>query len=369
MLQRAKFGIIGLILVVGVVALVPLFFKDIGGKGAFWKNLGASKQAGVAASASGGASEQLGSYNGKPVMRSDLQSGEKLKLFEAETQTYGAMEEIVIQRYITDFFEDYKTKNNLADAFAAQREYFKDKIAVNEAEVKKLLDENKDNPNLLRIPEAERGNQVRQYLESNARRAAMKDFVDSAKRKGDIVITAARPVEPRLNVTEGDNIAAGAKDAKVTIVEFADYQCPFCARMIPTLKEVLKKYEGKVKWVYRDFPLREIHPEAMPAAIAANCAGAQGKYWEMHDKLFEKYQSLSSALYTQSANELGLDSGKFEACLKDPKQAEEVMRDLADGTQLGVNGTPTYFVNGRKMGNGGDLREFSRVIDEELASM
>lgn len=367
MLNRFKFGVIAVLLVVGVVALIPLFFKDVGGKFDFWRKQG---QVAVSAAAnSSGDSGALGTYGDKTVSRNDLNSSEKLKLFEAETQVYNAVEDIVVQRYINGFFEDFQKKNNLPDSFAAQREYFKDKVSVSEEEIKKLLDENKDNPNLQRIPEAERVNQVRQYLEGNARRTALRDFVDAARRRGDIKMTMPRPVEPRLEVADGGNASYGPVDAKVTIVEFADYQCPFCARMVPTLREVVKKYEGKVRWVYRDFPLREIHPEAMPAALAAQCAGDQGKYYEMHDKLFENYQQLNAALYTRLGTELGLDMNKYNECIKSGKHNDEIMRDYADGSQLGVNGTPSYFINGRKMGNGGDIKEFSRIIDEELARM
>jgi protein-disulfide isomerase len=159
----------------------------------------------------------------------------------------------------------------------------------------------------------------------------------------------------------------GSKDAKVTIVEFADYQCPFCARFVPTMKQILKKYDGKVKWVYRDFPLREIHPEAAPAAVAARCAGQQGKFWEAHGYLFDNLQSLSASLYEKMGGELGLEKTKFEACLKDPAVAAAVTEDQNDGSKYGVQGTPTYFVNGRKAP--GDEREMTRIIEEELAKL
>lgn len=369
MLNRFKFGVIGILLVVAIVALVPLFFKDVGGKFNFWKKSAVVQSGSATAGAAPAAAGSVGSYGSKQVARESLSSNEKMKLFEAENQVYNAIEQIVVERYIADFFEEYAKSNKLPDSFAAQREFFKDKVTVSEAEVQKLLFENKDNPNLQKVPEAERAGQVRQYLEGNARRTALRDFVEAAKRQGEIVVSVPKPVEPRLELTDGGNSFLGPKDAKVTIVEFADYQCPFCARMLPTLHEVMKKYEGKVRWVYRDFPLREIHPEALPAAIAASCAGAQGKYFDMHGKLFDNHQNLNSALYTKLATEIGLDMAKFETCKNDPKVSEEVITDLNEGQAAGVQGTPSYYVNGRKMGNGGDLKEFSRVIDEELARM
>lgn len=371
MFQRAKFGVITVIVIAALVALVPLFFKDVRSHFSSSKFTKSEPAASAPASAGGaavGAGETLGFTEGTGVARSELTSGERIKLYEAENAFYNAVEDVVTQRYLNNYFSAYAKKKNLADTMAGQNDFFKDRVNVSDVEVKRLLDENKDNPNLQRIPEAERLVQVRQYLEGNARRTALRSFVEEAKQRGEIKVAMAKPVEPRLEVSDAGNPGLGPKDAKITIVEFADFQCPFCARMVPTLKDVVKKYDGKVRWVYRDFPLREIHPEALPSAIAASCAGEQGKYFEMHNKLFENYQGLNNDLYVRLAKELGLDSAKFETCRKDSKIADEVMRDQADGTQLGVNGTPTYFVNGRKMG-GGDINEFSRVIEEELAKM
>lgn len=310
----------------------------------------------------------LGTISGKDVLKSELDSGEKIKLYEAENAYYKALEDVMTQRYLTNFFEKHRKDKNLPDVMAAQNEFFKDKVNVTDAEVQRLIAENKDNPNLQKLSESERNAQVKQYLEGNAKRAAIQQFVEEAKRRNEIKVALEKPIEPRLEVSDANNPSLGAKDAKVTIVEFADFQCPFCARMVPTLKELVKKYEGKVRWVYRDFPLTEIHPEAIPAAAAASCAGQQGKYFEMHHKLFDNYKDLGNSLYTKTAKELGLDEAAFETCRKDPKVVEEIMRDQADGAKLGVNGTPTYFVNGRKMG-GADVNEFSRIIDEELSKI
>jgi protein-disulfide isomerase len=194
-----------------------------------------------------------------------------------------------------------------------------------------------------------------------------RELIDEAKASGAIRVAVRRPREPKLEVDDGGNFFVGPKDAKVTIVEFADFQCPFCARMVPTLNRIVKKYEGKVRWVYRDFPLREIHPEALPAAVAANCAGTQGKYFEMHHALFDNYQRLGSQLYKDLAAKIGLDAGKFDECMKDPKAENEVLKDAQEGQNLGINGTPAYFVNGRKLGGAVNEAEFSRLIDEELA--
>ncbi|MEY4065286.1 MAG: hypothetical protein RIR26_1494, partial [Pseudomonadota bacterium] len=296
----------------GLLGLVPLFTLDSGrlaGRVVLTPQL--ETQAVAAAPLGAGATDAsaLGSFSGVQVMRSQLSGGEAQKLYEAEMQVFSAAEQILVQRYIASFFEKMKEERKLSSAEEAQASYFAAKVAVSPAEVERFLNENKDNPALQRIPADQRAPQVKNYLEGKAREGAFRSLVDEAKNSGAIRVAVKRPAEPKLDVTDGGNYFMGSKDAKVTIVEFADYQCPFCARMVPTLAEVVKEYEGKVRWVYRDFPLREIHPEALPAAVAANCAGAQGKYFDMHHALFENHQRLGAPLYRELAGKIGLDLG------------------------------------------------------------
>jgi protein-disulfide isomerase len=350
----------------GLLGLVPLFTLDkerISSRIPFVSQ-GSSEAIAAPASGDGAA---LGSFGNTQVQRNQLNGNEAQKLYEAEMQVYTAAEQILVQRYITGFFEKMKTERKLASAEEAQAAYFSERVKLPPGEVEKFLEENKDNPALQRIPQDQRAPQVRNYLEGRAREGAFRELVDEAKNSGTIRVALRRPLEPKLDVDDGGNYFVGPKDAKVTIVEFADFQCPFCARMVPTLNEIVKKYEGKVRWVYRDFPLREIHPEALPSAVAANCAGAQGKYFEMHHALFENYQRLGAPLYKELAGKIGIDSSKFEACLKDPKMENEVLKDAQEGQNLGINGTPAYFVNGRKLGGAVDKNEFSRLIESELA--
>lgn len=170
----------------------------------------------------------------------------------------------------------------------------------------------------------------------------------------------------RLDVSVDDDPSIGPEDAPVTIVEFSDYQCPFCARAEPTIEQVLKEYEGKVRLVYRDFPL-SFHQNAQKAAEATECADEQGKFWEYHDKLFENQDALDVNNLKQYAKDLGLDSSKFDNCLDSGKYTEEVQKDLADGQSLGVSGTPAFFINGRLVSGAQPFSAFKQVIDGELA--
>ena len=174
---------------------------------------------------------------------------------------------------------------------------------------------------------------------------------------------------PRVEVSTDDDPALGPADAPVTIVAFSDYQCPFCGRAERTMKRVLENYKGKVRYVFRDFPL-SFHQHAMDAAQAAGCVyelGGTDSYWAYHDKLFENQRSLDKDSLAKFAKEVGVDEAKFKECLESGRRQAEVEKDLADGQRLGVSGTPAFFVNGRLISGAQPYESFQEVIDDELA--
>lgn len=157
--------------------------------------------------------------------------------------------------------------------------------------------------------------------------------------------TTAQMLDKELEI--GDAPLKGDKNARVTIMEFSDYQCPFCRRhAVNTLPHIDKEYiaTGKVRYIFRDFPLESIHKYAQKAAEAAHCAGEQGKYWEMHDKLFDNQKALSSENFTKYAKSIGLKTSSFKKCLDSGKFAETVNKNLTEGQQLGISGTPTLLL-------------------------
>jgi protein-disulfide isomerase len=156
----------------------------------------------------------------------------------------------------------------------------------------------------------------------------------------------------------------GAADAPVTIALFTDFQCPYCARILPLLNQVLEKYQGKVKLVFKNFPL-STHQFARKAAAAALAAGKQGKFWELHDRLFQNYNRLNDQVVQEQAKELGLDLQKFDKDMADPQIMQVINQDLQDGAKAGVRGTPTLFVNGSLLRNT-NLEGFQAAIDKEL---
>jgi len=174
--------------------------------------------------------------------------------------------------------------------------------------------------------------------------------------------------EPKVEASADDDPVKGDKNAPVTIVEFSDFECPFCGRWFQqTFPAIDEKYikTGKVKLVYRDFPLN-FHQQAQKAAEASECADEQGKFWPMHDKLFNEGVQGGVEGFKKYAKDLGLDTGKFNKCLDSGQMASEIKRDLADGSRYGVSGTPGFFINGVKVVGAQPFQVFEQVIEAEL---
>jgi protein-disulfide isomerase len=204
------------------------------------------------------------------------------------------------------------------------------------------------------------------------------------KLESKILKNRQAPAQPDLQpirVSIDDDPIRGDQDAPITIVEFSDFQCPFCARFqIQTLPLILEQYvyTGKVKFVYRDFPIQNSHPNAMPAAVASECAHEQDKYWQYHDALFEnqgvwnKVENTSAiTIFKEFATKLDLNQDQFNSCLDSGKYIEEINNDLKDGQSYGITGTPGFFIGNEEIGfvkiNGAQPFEaFKSVIDSQL---
>jgi len=158
----------------------------------------------------------------------------------------------------------------------------------------------------------------------------------------------------------------GPADAKITVVEFLDFQCPFCSRVQPTLAQIQKTYGDKVRIVFKHLPLR-IHAQAPGAAAAAEAAHTQDKFWEMHDLMFANQRELSDAKYQEWAGQIGLDMARFQKDLKSPAVSQRIEADSQEAAKLGVSGTPAFFINGRYVSGAQPFEAFKKVIDEELA--
>ena len=178
---------------------------------------------------------------------------------------------------------------------------------------------------------------------------------------------AAAQAEPKAIIELGNAPALGPQNAPITMVEWSDFQCPFCGKAQPALQQLRAQYGNKLRLVWKNQPL-PFHPNAMPAAEAAMAAAEQGKFWEMHDKLFARQNELSPALYDQLAKEIGLDLGKFHASIEGHRNQALIQADMQAGAVLGASGTPTFFINGRKLVGALPVEAFKQIIDSELAS-
>jgi len=204
---------------------------------------------------------------------------------------------------------------------------------------------------------------IRSLLTQERTQAAQVQFIDSLKAKTTVAVMLD---PPRIQVAEAGRPALGPAGAPIEVIEFSDFQCPFCLRAYPTVKQVMSTYGNKVRFVYRHFPLQN-HPNARPAAEAAACAAGQGKFWEYHDRLFENQGKLSDADLKEHAKAVGLDTAKFSACFDAKQFTKDVSEDVAAGQEAGVSGTPAFFINGRPLDGAQPFSAFKRVIDEELA--
>jgi len=202
---------------------------------------------------------------------------------------------------------------------------------------------------------------IRQYLEQIEVRQAERTFVEKLRAAAVIQTFLVAPESPVFSISTNDQPSLGKTDAPVTIVAFTDYQCPSCAAMHPELERLVKEYGDKVRLVTRDFPLSQ-HAEAFKAAEAAEAARDQGKYWEYIQILLRNQSALTVDKLKGYASELALDRTRFDSALDSGKFAESVQRDIEDGMKLGINGTPTIFINGRRVSAKG-YDELKAIVD------
>jgi protein-disulfide isomerase len=207
--------------------------------------------------------------------------------------------------------------------------------------------------------------QIAAVLKEVQVRSAQEEFVATLRKKSAVEIYLA---PPQVEVDLSRSPTRGPHDAPVTIVEFSDFQCPFCRRVQPVLRELSEKYGDQIRWSFKDLPLVSIHPEAQPAAEAARCAGDQGKFWEYRAALFEESR-LNAELHQRISESLQLNPEEFQKCLSSQKYAEVVQADLAEAESLGINGTPAFVVNGVILSGAQPVEAFTRIIDRELAKL
>jgi protein-disulfide isomerase len=234
---------------------------------------------------------------------------------------------------------------------------------VTEQEIEKFYQENKAQ---LKGEESSVRDQIRGHLQNQKLATKREEFLKSLRSQAKVVVNLKPPPVLRVEVSVDGAPFKGPANAPVTIVEFSDFHCPFCRRVLPTLAQLDSQYGEKIRLVFLDFPIEQLHPGASKAHEAARCANEQGKFWAYHDKLFASPPKSSPEIFKGFAKEVGLDVTGFETCFDGGKYQAAVKKDIEEGNRAGVTGTPAFFINGRMISGAQPLDAFTRIIDDEL---
>lgn len=219
------------------------------------------------------------------------------------------------------------------------------------------------NKSRIPTPREQVAGQIQQYLKQQNHNKLKDELIDRLKKENQVTL-ALEPL--RTNVEVAGQPSKGPAQAPVTIVEFSDFQCPYCKNFTDTLYRVLKDFSPDVRLVFRQLPLSEIHPLAEKAGEASLCAQEQGKFWEMHDLMFKDQANLKVEDLKAKAAGLGLDAAAFNSCLDSGKYAQTIRQDIRDGALAGASGTPAAFINGRFVGGARPYDELAAMVKEEL---
>jgi protein-disulfide isomerase len=306
---------------------------------------------------------------GKPITAAQLEGkiGRELKSLEQQYQErLHELRKDALEAMIREQLVEAKAKEKgLTATEYVEREVMQKLPQPSEEEIRSIYDRAKASGQQLPPLDQVRPD-IARFINQQKSQGAMNDFYEGLKRDANVEMLLPAYVPPKVEV-EAVGPSKGPASAPVTIVEFSDYQCPFCARVEPTIDELMAAYPDKIRVVFRDFPLPN-HAQAPKAAEAAHCAGDQGKYWEMHKKLFQNQQALAPDDLKKHAREVGLDGTKFDQCLDSGAKSSLVQKNLEAGSEAGVSGTPAFFINGRLLSGAQPLSAFKQAVDAELAA-
>jgi len=295
------------------------------------------------------------------ISRAELEKHVKSELMEIDMQRYETLREGLDEMIAEELTKLEAAARGVTPEELTQQEVYAKVGKPTDEQAQKLYDENKDKLGNASF------DSVKQRLKDHLIQGMVEErehaFVAELKKKYKTEVSLPAPT---VDVGTGGRASrGGGPSAPVTMIEFSDYECPYCKHATSTVEKVLTTYGDKIRFVHRDFPL-SFHQHAQQAAEAARCAEAQGKFWEYHQKLFAS-EDLSTEKLKAMAKEVGVDQKKFDECLDKEQFKDGVARDLADGTNVGVNGTPAFFINGRMLSGAQPFEKFKEVIDEELA--
>jgi len=301
----------------------------------------------------------VATINGAPISTSELDASVKNQMSRLDTQIYQirkqGLDSLIDQRLLD---EAAKKKGMSTEKFV--KEEIDAKITEpSEEEIRSLYEARKGKENL---PFEKVKAQLISFLKQNRKMRAQQDLVASLRKDAEVKIILE---PPRIKVDVGDYPFMGPKDAKVTLVEFSDYQCPFCKRVRPTIWQLVDEYKDKMRYVFMDFPL-SFHQFARKTHEAAHCAGDQGKYFEYNRKVFDNQTNLTIDDLKKYAKELMLNTTRFNQCLDKGAHAKDVEKSVELGASVGVTGTPAFYINGVQLSGAQPITAFKAIIDDEI---
>jgi protein-disulfide isomerase len=303
--------------------------------------------------------EVVATVQGQSISAEELTDAVRSELLRLEMERYQVMKQKLDELIATRLMQLEANKRGVSLQQLEQEEITAKLAPVSAEQVKVFYEANK---NRIRQPLEQVSPRIEAYLQQQEHAKQQQTFLRDLRQRYTVTVALTAPT---VNVTADDDPFMGPADALVTIIEFSDFECPYCRRVQPTLKRLLEEYQGMLRLVFRDFPLRNIHPQAQKAAEAAQCAAEQQQFWPYHDKLFAVSQLQEQDL-KQYAQELGLDMQRFLPCLDSGKYAQEVEHDLQDGINAGVNATPAFFVNGQPLNGAVPYERFKELVDGAL---
>ncbi|MCB9229263.1 MAG: thioredoxin domain-containing protein [Deltaproteobacteria bacterium] len=320
---------------------------------------------------------------GQKTTMDQLIKQEKDKFYRLEKEKYQLIEGMARAAYLDAHWSREGKKKGISGD-KAREQYMDQQVRVSDKEIRETLEKYKSHPKLKELSQKEQEEQIKNLLRMRGEQEVLQKLLDEGEKSGGLKILATRPEEPvyDVRITKDDHVRFGpghadirpvpggckGDDCAITVVEYSEFQCPFCSRVLPAVKKLLTDYKGKIRWIVRDFPL-SFHDRARPAAIAAKCASYQSpeKYWAMYDLLFENQQSLSEADLERYASEIKLDMDQYKACRTNSQKAEAMIdHNIQSGAAVGVSGTPAFIVNGTAHSGALPYEEFRRIFEEKL---
>ncbi len=294
----------------------------------------------------------------------ELYSGIESDLYEAEKKIFDIkfnhLNQILIKKLIK---QDPNSKGMTQDAYFDK--YIASKNAVTEKEIQEFIKE-RNIPKQQINPQVKE--KIKEYISMQKKDDALKVWIAEQTKGTGIEVYFEQPQRPTFDVKAGNSPFSGGENAKVEIVEFSDFQCPYCANASKVVRELKKKYGNKIKIVFKQYPL-SFHTQARKAAVAALCMNKQSTklFWKMHDAMFDDQSKLSPAKLKETAKTLGAKEAEFNKCLDENSTIAQVEKEIQEGKDLGVKSTPTFYVNGQLVAGALPLETFSELIDQELA--